>query len=279
MVGRTVEKMAKQKSAEAFNGSASLSIRNLHVHMPGERVNGVDIEIKAGEIFGIGGLSGQGKIGIANGIMGLYPSTGEVYLNGTRLKLNDTKSSLQSGLAFVSEDRRGVGLMLDTSIEENIAFTAMQVKNKFLRSYGPFSQISIAAIRAHALRMIQELDIRCRGPLQVTRRLSGGNQQKVCIARALALDPIVLFVSEPTRGIDVGAKKLVLDTLVKLNQELGMTIVMTSSELAELRSICDRIAIISKGQVEGILNPDDSDADFGLMMSGDYKKLHREGVV
>ncbi len=94
----------------------------------------------------------------------------------------------------------------------------------------------------------------------------------MCVARALALNPTVLLVSEPTRGIDVGAKKLVMDTLVKLNTELGMTIIMTSSELAELRSICDRIAIVCGGKIEGILEPTASDADFGLMMAGEYHK-------
>ena len=119
--------------------------------------------------------------------------------------------------------------------------------------------------------MIKELDIRCTGPDQLVRRLSGGNQQKVCIARALALEPKILFVSEPTRGIDIGAKKIVLDLLLTLNREMGMTIIMTSSELGELRSICDRIAIIYRGKLEGILPPDASDVDYGLMMAGGYK--------
>ena len=99
-------------------------------------------------------------------------------------------------------------------------------------------------------------------------RLSGGNQQKVCLARALTLNPKVLFVSEPTRGIDIGAKKLVLELLVKLSWEKGIAVIITSSELSELRSISDRIAIVSKGKIAGILKPDDSDADFGLLMSG-----------
>ena len=98
--------------------------------------------------------------------------------------------------------------------------------------------------------------------------LSGGNQQKVCVARALTQEPTFLFVSEPTRGIDIGAKKLILDLLLKLNKELGMTIVMTSSELAELRSICDRIVIVCEGKVFGVLPPDGTDAEFGLLMSG-----------
>ena len=126
--------------------------------------------------------------------------------------------------------------------------------------------------------MIKDLDIRCTGPEQYTRRLSGGNQQKVCVARALTLGPDLLFVSEPTRGIDVGAKKLILDLLVKLNREKGLTIVMTSSELAELRSICDRIAIVYEGRVEGILLPTDSDRDFGLMMAGEHHR-HKEGAA
>ena len=104
------------------------------------------------------------------------------------------------------------------------------------------------------------------------RSLSGGNQQKVCVAKALALDPEILFVSEPTRGIDVGAKRLVLDLLVRLNREHNVTIIMTSSELGELRKICDRVAIVYRGRLAGILPPDASDADFGLMMAGRVRK-------
>jgi simple sugar transport system ATP-binding protein len=125
-------------------------------------------------------------------------------------------------------------------------------------------------IREHALKMIKDLDIRCTGPTQITRRLSGGNQQKVCVARALTLEPDILFVSEPTRGIDIGAKKLLLDLLVKLNQDWGMTIVVTSSELSELRSICDRVAIVYGGEIEAILSPTAPDVEFGLAMAGKY---------
>ncbi|OQA14984.1 MAG: Ribose import ATP-binding protein RbsA [Firmicutes bacterium ADurb.Bin356] len=127
--------------------------------------------------------------------------------------------------------------------------------------------------------MIKELDIRCTSSEQRVGSLSGGNQQKVCLARALTQEPKLLLVSEPTRGIDVGAKRLVLDHMKKLNEEQGITIVMTSSELAELRSICDRIAIICDGKVEGILPPDASDADFGLMMSGSKRTNTEQGAI
>ena len=124
-------------------------------------------------------------------------------------------------------------------------------------------------IRDHANSIIDKFDIRCTDATQHTRYLSGGNQQKVCIARALTLEPDILLVSEPTRGIDIGAKKLVLDTLVSLNKEHNMTIVITSSELNELRQISDRIAIIYDGKVKGILSPEDSDEKFGLLMAGE----------
>ena len=169
-----------------------------------------------------------------------------------------------------------MGLLLDETIELNIAVQALLSRGKFLKKY-LFNMIDRELIRKHALKMIKDLDIRCTGPNQIVRRLSGGNQQKVCIAKALTLEPSILFVSEPTRGIDVGAKKIVLDLLLQLNQELGVTIIMTSSELAELRSICDRIAIIYRGRLQGILPVDASDKEFGLMMAGELSAV-KEGV-
>lgn len=273
MVGRKIDRI--QKTEKKSNGSIDeniLEIKNLKVNMPGERVKDVSLEVKKGEILGIGGLAGHGKIGIANGVMGLYPSSGEVVFNGDKIKLNNPKDALSKGMAFVSEDRRGVGLLLEESIEKNIALTAMQVQGKFLKRIAGINFALTWKIRAHARKIIKELDIRCTGPEQITRRLSGGNQQKICIARAISLEPELLFVSEPTRGIDVGAKKIVIDLLLKLNQEMGMTIIITSSELAELRSICDRIAIIYDGKLEGVLPPDADDTDFGLMMAGGHGK-------
>lgn len=274
MVGRKIERMTQvEAKAEKEEQEIALSIRNMSVTMPGEVVKNISLDIKKGEILGLGGLAGQGKIGVANGIMGLYPASGEVYKGDQKLELNNPRKAIESRLAFVSEDRRGVGLLLDTSIEYNIAMTAMQIRNKFLKSFLGLSAIRMADdkhIRDHALSMIKDLDIRCTGPTQITRRLSGGNQQKVCIARALTMDPEILFVSEPTRGIDIGAKKLVLDLLVKLNRELGMTVIVTSSELGELRSICDRIAIVYEGHLETILSPTAPDLDYGLAMAGKY---------
>ncbi len=270
MVGRKISIERISSKINKLSDENILEIKDLKVSMPGERVKGIDLHVKKGEIVGIGGLAGQGKLGLANGLMGIYPATGEVLFNGEKLRLNDPMAAIKSGLAFVSEDRKGVGLLLDESIEGNIVFSAMQVRNDFLSKFGPFRFKNSKEIRRHANKMIKELDIRCVSPTQNVGRLSGGNQQKVCVARAITLNPTLLLVSEPTRGIDIGAKKLVLDLLKKLNEEFGMTIVMTSSELAELRSICDRIVIVCEGKVEGVLSPEAPDAEFGLMMSGSH---------
>ena len=170
--------------------------------------------------------------------------------------------------AFVSEDRRGVGLLLDESLEWNISFPAMQIQNKFLKKYlgGLIKWRDDAAIKAVTDKYIDELKIKCTSSTQKAKELSGGNQQKVCLAKAFALEPKLLFVSEPTRGIDVGAKALVLDALKKFNKEKGVTIVMVSSELEELRRTCDRIAIVSGGKVSGILPAGEQLEKFGELM-------------
>ena len=270
MIGRKVEKLVDESedTRQLSDTDIALSLRDFHVDMQGERVKGIDLDIRKGEIFGIGGLAGQGKIGIPNGIMGLYPAQGEVYAFGELLNLNKLGEALSHGIAFVSEDRRGVGLLLGESIEQNIVFSALQIKGDFL---GPLKLLNQHKAKQHALDMIKLLDIRCTGPHQAAGSLSGGNQQKVCLARALTINPKILIVSEPTRGIDIGAKKLVLEHLVKINREQGITIVMVSSELVELRSLCDRIAIVSDGKLARIMRPDDSDAEFGLAMAGSRK--------
>lgn len=276
MVGRKGEAMIETAPRPVPGEKVAMSIHDLHVDMPGEQVNGLSVDIYEGEIFGIGGLAGQGKLGIPNGIMGLYDAEGKVELFGQELNFKDTRSVLSAGVSMVSEDRKGVGLLLDRSIEDNIVFNAMQIKGEYLKKFGPFTQIDSKKIRETAQAYIKNLDIRCFGPTQHSGTLSGGNQQKVCIAKALCISPKFLFVSEPTRGIDIGAKKLVLETLVRLNRELGMTVVIVSSELQELKSVSDRIAIVSEGKLVDILSPQASDADYGLAMSGIKPSEHTE---
>lgn len=279
MVGRDVQSAAAggtrtDDGAQADDGAQTvMSIRNLWVDMPGETVRDVSLEIREGEILGIGGLAGQGKLGIPNGVMGLYEAGGTVTFNGQEIPLNNPRKCLDSSLAFVSEDRREVGLLLDESLEWNVAFPAMQIQEKFLKKlFGGFIKWrDEKGIHQVTQKYIDELQIKCTSSKQKAKELSGGNQQKVCLAKAFALEPKFLFVSEPTRGIDVGAKALVLEALRKFNRERGVTVVMISSELEELRQTCDRIAIVSGGQVAGILPAAASSEEFGMLMVSKVK--------
>ena len=274
MVGRPATAGTRGAGALHGEGAAALEVENLEVDMPGEEVHGVSFSLRRGEILGLGGLAGHGKIGIANGLMGLHPARGTVRKDGAPLALNDPRGAIRAGLAFVSEDRRGVGILPDESIELNMVLTAVETQGRFLRP-GPVPSLRMldrGAVRRHAREMIERLDIRCVGPGQHVRRLSGGNQQKVCLARAMTLAPDTLLVSEPTRGIDVGAKERVLELLRLLNREQGMTLLVTSSELAELRAICTRIAIVYHGRIEIVLPADASDRDFGLAMAGELER-------
>jgi simple sugar transport system ATP-binding protein len=280
MVGRDVAGSAARPAGlkaanasgetEAAEVSDALRVEHLWVDMPGETVRDVSFSVRPGEIFGIGGLAGQGKLGIPNGIMGLYAAGGTVFLGDKQIQLGNPRAALEAGMAFVSEDRRGVGLLLDESLEWNIAFPSMQIKGEYLKTLlgGLISFRDERAMRRVAEEYIKKLEIKCTGTKQPARELSGGNQQKICLSKAFALEPKLLLVSEPTRGIDVGAKKIVLETLLSYNRDRGTTIVMISSELEELRSVCGRIAIVDSGRIAGILPHYAPAADFGLLMSG-----------
>ena len=252
----------------------ALKVEHLWVDMPGETVRDVSFEVMKGEIFGIGGLAGHGKLGIPNGIMGLYPAGGRVRLFGRSLTLNKPRKALGRKMAFVSEDRRGVGLLLDEPLDWNITFTAMQTQGRFLIGIPYIFQMrNEHAMRKEARKYIDSLNIKCTGPSQLAGELSGGNQQKVCLAKAFVLRPNILLICEPTRGIDIGAKSLVLDTLKEYNRENGTTIIITSSELEELRSVCNRVAIVDEGKIAGILPASSPAEDFGMLMMG---QTHQE---
>jgi len=279
MVGRNIATERVTDAGERTFGPEILAVDHLWVDMPGETVRDVSFAVKKGEIFGFGGLAGQGKLGIPNGIMGLFPSGGSVTLHDKPSPLNEPRKVLEQGMAFVSEDRRGVGLLLDESLSWNIAFTAMQIQGKYLKPLlgGLFRIRDEESMRKLTEDYITMLDIKCTSTAQKAKELSGGNQQKICLAKAFAVKPDILFVSEPTRGIDVGAKKLVLETLHRYNREYGTTIVMVSSELEELRAICDRIAIVDEGKIAGILPPTANLTEFGFLMSGATKNTEPNG--
>lgn len=268
MIGRTVNAVQRQ-AREENHQEVVLQVRNLQVDMPGEAVRNATFDVYKGEIFGIAGLAGQGKLGIPNGIMGIYPSEGEVVFKGEKIPLNSPKEAQKRGLAFVSEDRRGVGLLVEEPISWNICFNAMQIRGVGLKKVMGINFRSDKVMKQIAEEYIEELQIKTTGPRQKVMNLSGGNQQKVCLAKAFCLEPELLLVSEPTRGIDVGAKALVLEALKKYREKNGTTIIIVSSELEELRSIADRIAVVTEGEIIGTLDSARPASEFGLLMSGE----------
>ena len=171
------------------------------------------------------------------------------------------RKSIENKLAFVSEDRRGVGLLLDTSIEMNIVMTSMQIKDGFLKpllGIKAFKMMDEKKIRKHANKYIKELDIRCTGPTQYTRRLSGGNQQKVALCRLLHHDVDVFLLDEPTRGIDVGSKVEIYRQIGEVAAQ-GKAVLFVSSYLPELFGVCDRIGVMCRGELREVREVQDWD--------------------
>ena len=266
MVGREV--LAGESDARDLSARKPImELRNFEVDMPSELLKGVDLDIYEGEILGIAGLAGSGKLSVSNGVRGLYETRGEVRYKGETLNTKRTDKVLKKRIAFVSEDRKKVGLVLEDSIEQNCIYGSMISHNRFLKKTVGIKTLKKDEARARVRELIDLLEIKCVDETQKVGALSGGNQQKVCVGSMLLQQPELFFASEPTRGIDIGAKHLILSYLRKLNREDNVTVVVTSSELHELRTLCDRIAVISDGKLAGILPADAPIEEFGLLMA------------
>jgi ABC-type sugar transport system ATPase subunit len=269
MIGHQIS-MACRENYKKSEEEVCISFKDFVVNIPGEFQSKINMEVHNGEILGITGLSGHGKSAIGYGIMGLHKSHGKVTFNGREIDNHSMKEKIEAGIFLIPEDRRQMGLMLDESVSYNIVFAAMQCKNKFLK-YFPINSIRLVdkkAIKTYAENSIAKYSIKCSSINQKVSELSGGNQQKICFAKALALEPKVLVVNEPTRGMDISAKETVLNELIEINKDKGTTIIVASSELDELKRICDRIAVVYEGQIINILDPSSSLKDFALVMSG-----------
>jgi simple sugar transport system ATP-binding protein len=276
MIGHIVTKAAAAK--RKIPPRPIISFKHFAVEMPGEEIKDLDLSVYEGEIIGLTSLSGHGKLALGYGMMGIYPIRGEVCYADIKLLKMDAKENILQGIYVLPDDRQDLGILADQSVENNIIFTGNQIKNMFRKkSLLPFSGfIDHSQSRKHVDKMIQDFDIKCTSLHQKVKELSGGNQQKVCIARALTVDPRLLFVAEPTRGVDISAKEKILHMLLEINRSRNTTIVIASSELEELKRICDRIAVMVEGRIFKILSPDASDEDFGLALSGEGGVEHEK---
>ncbi len=272
MVGRKVVKTVRIKRRR--EAQPVMRFARFGVNMPGETLQAVDLEVLKGEVIGVTSLSGHGKLALGTGVMGLFETRGEVFFEGEPLDPGNTRATLAKGICFLPEERKAMGLLPHHTVVENIVFNAAQSKNKFLKGF-PLTSLRMFDRReaqAYAQECIERFGIKCSALSQEVGELSGGNQQKVCIARALALEPKVFFVSEPTRGIDIGAKEIILQTLLNINHQMGTTIIIASSELDELKRICERIVVLYRGSIIAVLPPDAEDKIFALALSGEWKQ-------
>ena len=240
MVGRELAGYFPPKAVPGDLGAVRLSVHNGSNH----KLRGVDVRLRAGEILGIGGLQGSGRSALARALFGADPfTTGTVELDGAPVQLRSPRAAVRAGIAYVTEDRKGEGIVGGQSVLDN-ALLAGRAVFPVWRGRGSRTvkvRELLAAVEVHAA-----------GDDQEVRFLSGGNQQKVVLARWLALAPKILLFDEPTRGIDVGAKSAIHDLVRKLARD-GAAVLMISSELPELLGMSDRIVVMRDGAVAGEL--------------------------
>ncbi len=241
MVGRKLEDQYPRLECEL--GETVLEVKNLS----NEHIHNINFELKKGQILGVAGLMGSGRTELMRTLYGIYPvKSGEVLLNGSPVKVRDPKKAISSGIAYVSEDRKANGIVLGLSVAEN---TVLSTLKDFLT---PMKRVSKSKTEEAVDGYIKDLSIKTSSQEQLLRNLSGGNQQKVAIAKCLLSKPQVLILDEPTRGVDVGAKKEIYDVINKLKAE-GMSILMVSSEMGEVLGMSDEILVMHEGHITGKL--------------------------
>jgi ABC-type uncharacterized transport system ATPase subunit len=267
MVGRDV--LLRVEKEDTRPGAPMLEVRNLSAvddrGLPA--VNDVSFEVRGGEIVGIAGVDANGQSELIEAIMGLRkPSGGQIMVEGRDVTHANPRETLDAGVSHIAEDRHRRGLVLEFDLAENLCLR--EYRKPSMSRYGWLSPKRMAA---RARRLLKEFDV--RGGENDTRAgsLSGGNQQKVVIARELAAEPRVLIAAQPTRGLDVGAIEFVHRRLVE-ERDQGRAVLLVSLEMEEIRSLSDRVLVIYEGEIVAELPPSASEEDFGLVMTGGGRK-------
>lgn len=214
----------------------------------------VSFEVKAGEVLGVSGLMGAGRTEIMQAIFGnLHCDSGSIEINGKEVHIKSPIQAMKCGIGFITEDRKVEGLMLEESIEKNIALANLpRVSNHHVMDRKKEDDL--------VKKGIEELHIKCFGPDHECNNLSGGNQQKVVFAKWIYTDPKILILDEPTRGVDIGAKKEIY-TIINELAEKGVAIIMVSSELPEVLGMSDRIMVVREGEVRGIIGREEANQE------------------
>ena len=250
MVGRDVDE--RFPDFEEDTGEVVLAVEDLNVP---ELVNEVSFQVKSGEIFGLAGLMGAGRSEIVRAIFGMYKNVeGSIYLKGEKIEINSPEEAIKNGIYYLTENRKEEGLIPELSVRKNITLSILD-KLTIMSGF-----ISGSREKDLVDNYIEDLDIRTSSQKKLIKNLSGGNQQKVVLARVLSTEPEVIIMDEPTRGIDVGAKQEIYQLMNRLANS-GVGIIFISSELPELINLAGRIGVVYKGAIQGILADEDFDKE------------------
>ena len=263
MVGRSVDLIPNKSVAKL--GKTILDIKDLNIFNSVGRkiVNSISLEIKAGEILAIAGVQGNGQSELARALVNLESHvTGSVKINNEEILGKSVRDSLHAGVAFIPESRELDGLIGSFSIAENLILDTHD-----LAPVAERGQIDKEFVRENASKLVKEFDVRTQSIFENASSLSGGNKQKVVLARELSRTVELVIASQPTRGLDVGSIEFVYERLLA-ERDANRAVLLISSELDEVTALADRIAVIYKGEIVGIVSPDITREKLGLMMAG-----------
>ena len=264
MVGRAVSLTVAKEKTEV-SAEPRLELRGVSVAGPSGAimVDDIDLDVRGGEILCVAGVQGNGQTELAEALLGISPVTsGEVRLDGQPVTNATPKQTIGAGLGFVPEDRKHDGFVGSFTVAENLVLNTFDEK-----PYSKGIALDLGTIRSTADPLVEEFDIRTQSIDTPVSSLSGGNQQKVVLARELSRPLSVLIASQPTRGVDVGAIEFLHQRLVA-ERDRGTAVMIVSTELDEVSALADRVAVMYRGKVVGIVGPDTSREVLGLMMAG-----------
>ena len=265
MVGRDVGLTVEKKSAAP--GKVVLNVNDLSVLDDRDQraVDHISFEVRAGEILAIAGVQGNGQTELAEAILGLralHSENGDISISGSSVRSKSVRTILEKGVGYVPEDRQKNGLISEFSIAENL-----MLNGSFTKPFANGLGIAFASRNRIADDLVKEFDVRTTSAQTPAGKLSGGNQQKVVLARELSREVELLVVSQPTRGVDVGSVEFIHERLVE-ERNSGKAVLLISTELDEVLALADRIAVMYRGKIVGIVDANTDRAKLGQMMAG-----------
>ena len=261
MVGRKIAYVRKGRDKSRILEDEILRVEHLN---SGSKVKDVSFSLRKGEILGFAGLVGAGRTETARLIFGAdLPDGGEIYIGGKKVLIKSPYDAVRCGISYLSEDRKQFGLITEMSVENNITIASIP------RLCKAFGYIDKAKCRNEAKKYTERLKVKAPSLDALVRSLSGGNQQKIVVAKWLLRNTDVLIFDEPTRGIDIGAKDEICELLISL-ADMGKAVIMISSEMQEILRVCDRILVMHEGEIAGELDADSATQEDIMRVASKY---------